>query len=209
MAQIVAELISTRTTLIRRVKNLEDHSSWKDFFDTYSKLIHGIALKEGLSEQEAQDVVQETMISVVKHMPSFKYDRSKGSFKGWLSKLTRWRVIDQLRKRGRFVRWHPPAGDTTLGGGRADPLPMPSCSHFEALWNAEWEKNLLNAAIAKVKRRLDPQKYQIFDLYVNKKWAPERVASTFGVTVPQVYLAKHRATELIREEIRRLEATLG
>jgi RNA polymerase sigma-70 factor (ECF subfamily) len=76
---------------------------------------------------------------------------------------------------------------------------------LDALWDAEWEKNLLDAALAKVKRRLDPQKYQIFDLYVNKEWAPEKVAATFGISVDQVYLAKHRTTELIKEEVKRLE----
>ena len=59
--------------------------------------------------------------------------------------------------------------------------------------------------MAKVKRRLDPQKFQIFDLYVNKAWAPEKVAATFGVSVDQVYLAKHRTTELIKEEVKKLE----
>ena len=63
--------------------------------------------------------------------------------------------------------------------------------------------------MAKVKRQLDPQKYQIFDLYVNKEWAPEKVAATFGISVDQVYLAKHRTTELIKEEVKRLESKVS
>src|SRR5215831_14191636 len=100
MAQPVEELIPTRTTLIQRLKDWQDQSSWKDFFDTYWKLIYGVARKGGLTETEAQDVVQETMICVARQMPTFKYDRSIGSFKAWLLNTTRWRIIDQLRKRG-------------------------------------------------------------------------------------------------------------
>jgi RNA polymerase sigma-70 factor (ECF subfamily) len=192
------ELIPTRTTLIQRLKNWQDQSSWQDFFDTYWKLIYGVAIKGGLTRAEAQDVVQETMLSVAKHMPNFKYDRRIGSFKAWLLNMTRWRIIDQLRKRGYSV-----------DGRMEDTLISQSNSDLETLWNAEWEKNLFDAAITKVKRRLDPQKYQIFDFYVNKQWMPAKVAKTFGISINQVYLAKHRVVELIKEEVKKLEAEMS
>src|SRR3954468_23695819 len=99
MEQPANELIPTRATLLQRLKNWQDHSSWQDFFDTYWKLIYGIGRKSGLTEAEAQDVVQETMFSVAKHMPTFKYDPAIGSFKAWLLNMTRWRIIGQFRKR--------------------------------------------------------------------------------------------------------------
>jgi len=199
------ELIPTRATLIQRLKNWQDQSSWQDFFDTYWKLIYGVALKGGLTATEAQDVVQETMISVAKHMPTFKYDPAIGSFKTWLLNMTRWRITDQLRKRGPFAASHPACDDDATGTRTADKVVDPASQDLDALWDAEWEKNLLDAAMAKVKRRLDPQKFQIFDLYVNKGWAPEKVAATFGISVDQVYLAKHRTTELIKEEVKKLD----
>src|SRR4051812_20079887 len=61
------ELIPTRATLLHRLKNWEDNSSWHEFFNIYWRLIYGIARKAGLREEEAQDVVQETLISVAKH----------------------------------------------------------------------------------------------------------------------------------------------
>lgn len=202
MAQPAEELIPTRTTLIQRLKDWQDQSSWKDFFDTYWKLIYGIARKGGLTETEAQDVVQETMISVARQMPTFKYDRAIGSFKAWLLNTTRWRIVDQLRKREPVV-----VEADTAGAPRSpmDELVDPTSRSLDELWDTEWEKNLLDAAVTKVKRRLDPQKYQIFDFYVNKEWPPERVAKAFNISVDQVYLAKHRVTELIRDEVKRLE----
>jgi hypothetical protein len=59
--------------------------------------------------------------------------------------------------------------------------------------------------MVRVKCRLDPQKFQIFDFYVNREWPPEKVAQTFSVTVNQVYLVKNRVTEMLRDEFRRLE----
>ena len=61
----------------------------------------------------------------------------------------------------------------------------------------------------KVKRRLDPQKYQIFDFYVNKEWPAAKIAESFNIPVSQVYLAKHRITEMIAEEVKKLEMKTG
>jgi RNA polymerase sigma-70 factor (ECF subfamily) len=203
------ELIPTRTTLIQRLKDWQDQSSWQDFFDTYWKLIYGVAIKGGLNKAEAEDVVQETMLSVAKHMPDFQYDRKIGSFKAWLLNMTRWRIIDQLRKRGHSSEQHLFAGDALDGSYMEDKLINQTNTDLEALWDAEWEKNLLDAALSKVKRRLDPQKYQIFDFYANKQWTPDKVAKTFGISIAQVYLAKHRVVELIKEEVKKLETVMS
>jgi RNA polymerase sigma-70 factor (ECF subfamily) len=58
------ELIPTRATLLDRMKDWKDQSSWQEFFDTYWKLIYGVARKGGLSDAEAQDVVQETIFGL-------------------------------------------------------------------------------------------------------------------------------------------------
>jgi RNA polymerase sigma-70 factor (ECF subfamily) len=199
------ELNRTRATLIQRLKNWQDQPSWQEFFDMYWKLPYGVARKAGLSDAEAQDVVQETMASVAKHMPTFEYDPAIGSFKAWLAKLTRWRIIDQIRKRQSLIQDQSASSDSPTGTGAVEKIIDPESLALDDLWNAEWERNLLDAAIANVKRKMDPQKYQIFDFYVNKQWSAEKVAAQFGVPVPQVYLAKHRVTELIKAEVKRLE----
>jgi len=199
------ELIPTRATLLERLKSWQDQSSWQQFFDTYWKLIYGIARKAGLSDAEAQDVVQETMVGVARHMPTFKYDPALGSFKAWLLKLTRWRIVDQLRKRAPVAARYPVASTASTATAAVDKVIDPADRALEDLWDTEWEKTLLDAAIAKMKRHLDPLKYQIFDFYVNKQWTPEKVAGTFGISVGQVYLAKHRVTEMIKAEVKRLE----
>jgi RNA polymerase sigma factor (sigma-70 family) len=199
------ELIPTRATLIARLKNWQDQSSWQDFFDTYWKLIYSVARKGGLTEAEAQDVVQETMVSVAKHMPKFQYDPAIGSFKAWLLNMTRWRMRDQLRKREPYRKLEPSSDDAATGTRTVDRMADPASQNLDELWEAEWERNLLDAAMSKVKRRIDPRKFQMFDLYVNKEWPPGKVARAFGVPVGQVYLAKHRVTDLLKEEVKRIE----
>ena len=197
MARTSDELIPTRATLIQRLKDWQDRSSWQEFSDTYWKLIYGVALKGGLTPTEAKDAAQETMISVAKHIPTFEYDPTVGSFKAWLLNMTRWRITDQIRKR-------EPLGIEPESAGQPAGEVAELSSDLDKLWDAEWETNLLEAAVTKAKRQVDPKQYQIFDLCVHKAWPPDRIAKTFSISNGQVYLAKHRVTEKIRQEVERL-----
>ncbi len=202
------ELIPTRASLIARLKNWQDQSSWQQFFDTYWRLIYGVARKAGLSIDEAQDVVQETMIATAKHLPAFQYDPAIGSFKAWLLNMTRWRITDQFRKRGPVNPHHAPDADTSQGTDTVAKMADPAEFCLHKVWEDEWQANLVEAAMSNVKRKIDPQKYQIFDLYVNKAWPPEKVAETMAISLNQVYVAKHRVTQLIKEEVARLEKSM-
>jgi RNA polymerase sigma-70 factor (ECF subfamily) len=199
------ELFRTRATLLQRLKDWQDQASWQDFFDIYWRLIYSVAREAGLTDPESQDVVQETMLSVAKYMPGFKYDPALGSFKAWLLNLTRWRIIDQFRKRRGLETRGPGTSHSTAGMATVEKVVDPATQALEKLWDSEWEHHLLGAALARLKRRLDPQKYQIFDFSVNKNWTPEKVARTFGISVDQVYLARHRVGLLVKEEVKRLE----
>jgi RNA polymerase sigma-70 factor (ECF subfamily) len=202
------ELFPTRRSLLDRLKNWDDHDGWKRFFDTYWRLIYSAAIKSGLSDAEAQDVVQETVISVAKKMNEFKYDPALGSFKGWLLTLTRWRITDQIRKRSR----HPQAGGSQPADGARtstiESLPDEQGLQLDAIWDAEWQKNLTDAAIERVKRKVGARQYQLFDLHVIKEWPVADVAKTLGVSDNLVHKAKSRISAAIRKEIEILEAKL-
>jgi RNA polymerase sigma factor (sigma-70 family) len=186
---------------LSRLQNRDDQDSWKDFFDTYWRLIYSIALKSGLTEAEAQDVVQETIICIAKDIEKFKRDRALGSFKGWLRNLTRWRIADQLRRR-------EPA--TAASAENANPSELTQMDHpadegLEKVWDAEWQTNLMAAALERVKRRVREEHYQIFDFSVVRQWPATKVAKALGVNIAQVYLAKHRVLMLVKKEVRLLE----
>jgi RNA polymerase sigma factor (sigma-70 family) len=203
-----SEFIPTRQSLLSRLKDWNDQESWKVFFDTYWKLIYSAAMRAGLTDAEAQDVVQETVLSALKGMPRFEYDPAKGSFKGWLMRLTGWRITDQLRKRQRGVGRRKPAAGTSTRTATIERVADPAGLGLQALWDEEWESNLMEAAIDRVKRKVDPKHYQAFDLYVFKKWPVSRVARTLKLNPGRIYLIKHRINNLIRKEIGLLQTKL-
>src|SRR6266487_2566728 len=109
-----AGLVATRRSLVDRLVDWDDRKHWQEFFDTYWKLIYSAARKSGLTDAEAQEVVQETVITVAKKIDKLKYDPAIGSFKGWLLQITRWRIVDQFRKREPGNMKRPLVGDDRL-----------------------------------------------------------------------------------------------
>ena len=197
-------LAATRRSLVDRLQNWEDRKHWQEFFDTYWKLIFSAARKSGLTETEAEEVVQETIITVAKKVGQLRYDPARGSFKGWLLHITRWRIADQFRKRqpGEDRRR---SSDNTRITATIERLPDAEAVDLDALWEKEWQANLLAAAMQRVKKRVDAKQFQIFDCYVRKEWPAQKVAAELGVSVGQVYLARHRVTAILKKEIRALQ----
>jgi RNA polymerase sigma-70 factor (ECF subfamily) len=194
----------TRKSLLSRLKDWNDQESWRAFFDTYWKIIYHAAVKAGLTDAEAQDVVQETILAVSKSMKTFKYD-ANGSFKAWLLRLTGWRIKDQFRKRQKEIKAPRPEASTSTRTATVERIADPAGQALEAVWSQEWETNLLEAAIERVKRKVDPDQYQVFHLYVVKKWPVARVSRALKVGAGRIYLTKHRINKLIKKEIIHLQ----
>lgn len=194
------EIIPTRRSLLSRLRNWDDQEAWRVFFDTYWKLIYNAAIRAGLNEAEAQDVVQETVIGISRKIPEFVYDPAKGSFKTWLMRQTTWRIAGQLRKRLPVET----ALATPRTGGRTtamERVPDPAIPALESLWDEEWENNLLDAAFRRIRSKVDAKQLQIYDLCVRKRWPASKVAQDLRVGTARVYLAKHRVGNLLKKEL--------
>ena len=197
-------LLATRRSLVDRLENWDDRKHWQEFFDAYWKLIYSAARKSGLTDAEAQEVVQETVITVAKKIGKLRYDPAAGSFKGWLLHITRWRIADQFRKRqpGQSQRNRSADNRSTATIER---VPDANAVDLDALWEKEWQTNLLATAMNRVKKKVDPKQFQIFDCYVRKDWPAQKVAAELSVSVGQVYLARHRVAAVLKKEVRALE----
>lgn len=199
--------LPTRRSLLSRLRSWDDHDSWREFFETYWRLIYEVALKSGLNDAEAQDVVQETILAVAKQMPGFQYDASRGQFKSWLRQVTRRRILDHLRK-----GYRDPAGKLnaievesdvaekameSASGAATDPV--------DEVWDREWELHIASMALERVKRRIRPEHFQIFELFVVQGWSASKVAKALEVSIPLVYVTRHRVSSLLKKEVKNLQ----
>src|SRR5450432_3747046 len=178
-----AEFLATRQSLVERLADWNDRKRWQQFFDSYWKLIHRAAREAGLTESEAQEVVQETLITVAKKIDQLKYDPAIGSFKGWLLNITRWRIADQFRKRKKSGDQNPRTGcDESRLTATIERVPDPAGFDLDAAWNEEWRANLLQAATTRAKKKVSAKQYQIFDCHVLKQWPVQKVAQELRVS---------------------------
>ena len=199
------EFIPTRESLLHRLRDWDDEKGWRDFFETYWKLIYGVARKAGLSDAEAQDAVQETIISVARKMPGFVYDPVDGSFKAWLMQVTRRRICDQFRKK------HYQAGEKRLPREErldtaiAAVIPSEDSVNLDGVWDAEWKEHLLEKAMERVKASADGGQFQIFQLHVLRNIPAREVAKRLGVKLPEVYFAKYKISAMLSKQVKLLE----
>jgi RNA polymerase sigma factor (sigma-70 family) len=192
-------LLPTRRSLLQRLRNCEDQESWRDFFKTYWKLMYSFAVRCGCTDTEAEEVVQDAMICVAEKMPEYRYDPALCTFKGWLLHLTKCRVVDKVRRRRFREVTRFPSG--IEGADVVDQLAGTSDREWEAIWDQEWQKNLIDAAMERVKGRVNAEHYQIFHLLLVKQQPPRKVASMLNINIARVYLAKHRVSALVRKEV--------
>lgn len=207
--------LRTRPTLLLRVRDWSDGAGWEEFHQLYRRLVYGRARRAGLSHEDAEDVAQEVFKRVAETIRDFDVTPERGSFRGWLMQLTRWRIAD---KRASLLR--APGAAAEAGGAAAarndDTEPrtatierLPSPEEDEDAWDREWEGYVMEAALDRLARRVRPQHFQVFELRVRQAWSVRRVAAELGVHPAAVYLIVHRLTRQLQAEVERLRLQMG
>jgi RNA polymerase sigma factor (sigma-70 family) len=195
----------TRPSLLFRVREWNDSASWEEFHRLYRRLVYGRARRAGLSHADAEDVAQDVFKRVAETIRDFDTNPERGSFRGWLMKLTLWRIADKFKSRQEF----PPVRDE--GSSERSPaiedVPAPVAEDDE--WDREWQRHLLAAATERLARQVKPLHYQVFDLYVLQQWPLLRVTKELRVSPTSVYVIGHRLKKRLKAEIEMLQRQLG
>ena len=193
--------LPTRQSLLSRLREW-DSTGWREFFDTYWRLIYNVARKAGLADAEAQDVVQNTFIYLTRRMPEFHYDPARGSFKSWLRVVTRSRISVHRRQARTqpLIRDPAPGRD---GESVLEEIPDPAGDVLDEVWQREWEENLVNTALRRLRAKVSARQLLIFHLASVEGLPLTQVAKKLDVSLAQVYLARHRVGKLLKAEVRR------
>jgi RNA polymerase sigma-70 factor (ECF subfamily) len=157
-----------------------------------------------LNESQAQEVVQMTFIYLTRRMPRFRYDRTRGSFKAWLLRVTRSRIAVLRRGPGArevsFTEFDPDADEANAW----ESIPDPSGDALEEIWQREWEQNIIQAALRRIRVKASARQLLIFEMAALRGVPLHQVARTLEVSLMQVYLARHRVGKLFKAEVERL-----
>ena len=164
-----------------------------EFARIYSPLLYRMARKRGLDEHDAEDLMQQMMLELLRLLPRFQYDRSKGSFKGFLKKMTGNRVVDLYRKKKPLL--DPEALENVVETEDAS----------DEAFDREWQKAHLIAALDAIRPQVKPSTFQSFQLFALEGWPIERVAETLGLTRNQVSQNKRRVIQRLKAQVEEQE----
>jgi RNA polymerase sigma factor (sigma-70 family) len=201
--------LRTRPSLLLRVRNWEDSTSWAEFHRLYRKLVYGLARRSGLAHADAEDVTQEVFKRVAETIHEFESNPDRGTFRGWLMNLTRWRIADRFAAKPKGEHHSPPKHDDTAGPRTSTIDRVPDGAEGDAEWDQEWQRHLLDAACERIARRVKARHYQVFDLYIRQQWPVLKVARELGTNPATVYVIGHRLTKQLKAEVAKLQAQLG
>jgi RNA polymerase sigma factor (sigma-70 family) len=201
--------LATRPSLLRRVRAWDDTASWNEFHRLYRKLIYGLARRSGLSHADAEDVTQDVFKRVAETIHQFESNPERGTFRGWLMNLTRWRIADRFAARPKGERLAGGDRDFTATGGTGTLERLPAPDTVDAEWEREWQRHLLDAACERLARRVKPRHFQVFELYVRRRTPVLQVARELGLDPASVYLIGSRLTRQLKAEVATLREQWG
>lgn len=188
----------TRPSLLVRIRDLRDEIAWAEFARLYTPLIYRVARQTGLQDADASLVTQDVLITVARTIHRFEYDRSNGSFRGWLKVVTRSRLSDFLRAQGRQVQGSGDTGILHVIDEQEDPSQSD-------LWEREYRRSLFVWAAERIRCDFEEKTWQAFwQTSVDGRETAD-VAESLGVSVGAVYIARSRVLARLRREVQEVE----
>lgn len=195
----------TRVSLLVRLKESPSEVDWTAFYQTYAGVILAYAAKRGLAGHEGEDVLQDTMIDLMRALPEFTYRPDKGLFRNFLLTIVHRKVMRALRRK---YNRHEISMDEPLheeGHSRHDELAAPTPQHGEEE-EQDWKQAVLREAWARVRQdpSIQPTTLQVFEAYVLNQQPAAEVAARFELKDNAVYQIRNRLIKRLQDEIQLL-----
>lgn len=181
----------THTSLLDGLHDRNNQNAWRRMVQRYQPMLYGFARRVGLSDDDAHELVAETLAVAVKGVPEGAYDRSKGRLRDWLRGILRNQYRRLLQRRGVEAAHSEPAALATAGAATENSV--------DTAYDREWRLELLDQALELLRRESDIEQFQAFDLLARRDWKASEVAKLLGATRGAVYVAKHRMLKRLRE----------
>ena len=148
----------------------------------------------GLAEQDARDVVQEVFATLVRTMPNFELDRSRGRFRTWLWRVTHNAMIDWSRRRQCRAAAEDEARKETPSAVAAEE------PDAEAEFLAAHRRRILQFVLEQIRSRSNAATWQCFDLHILQGRPSAAVAAELGLTSNAVYVNASRILARVAEQ---------
>jgi RNA polymerase sigma-70 factor, ECF subfamily len=184
----------TRQSLLLRAQTGEANA-WKGLTDLYRPLIIGWLNRQGVPARDLEDLSQDILLSVVKHLPTFEHSGRRGAFRSWLRTIVCSRTADYWRAIDAGTQGSGGSGATAALQQIADPD-----SDLNRQWDEEHDRYVLDCLLDLVEEEFEPATLQAFRRLALDGASGAEAAQELGMSVAAVWVAKSRVLHRIRQE---------
>jgi RNA polymerase sigma-70 factor (ECF subfamily) len=192
--------LSTKPSLLLRIRDPMDNGAWQRFVGIYTPFIYNVCRKRGLQSADAADVAQDVMRRVAQAISKFEYDPGVGAFRSWLFSVTRNSLNDFLRKQRRA----PSGSGQTTVHALLDEQPDPAPGDRDD-WRDSWRQHLLDWAIERVRHQFEPETWKAFWATSVEDRPVEQVARELKRSSGAVYIARSRVMARLRKLVEEVD----
>lgn len=182
----------TRTSVLLGVRTPDNQAGWARFFDLYAGFVYAIARGKGLSPTDADEIVQSVFLDLVQGKIA-EFDRAKGRFRTWLSKLATWRTLDFLRRKSVRDFVHP--ADPVL----FDTLVDAAATDLERTLDAEWEGMVTQESLRRLRAEVSETHFAVYQASVLEGLDTDAIRRLYGVSRDNLYQIRKRVGARYRD----------
>jgi RNA polymerase sigma factor (sigma-70 family) len=190
----------TRATLLARLyqAGTTDAEAWREFVDLYGRQVYKWCRCWQLQDADAREVTQQVLLLLLAKMKEFVYDPAR-SFRAWLKTVAQraWRNLAESRS-------HRPLS----GGGNEQwqrLLTLPARDDLAQRLEQEFDRELLDRAMLRVRLRVAPHNWEAFRLTALDGVPAAEVGTRLSMKIANVYAARSNVQRLIRQEMEKLD----
>lgn len=187
----------TRHSLIQRLQSGGDNAAWEEFASIYRPVIVRIALRKQLQFDDAEDLAQQVLLSVLKNINKWKADPARARFRTWLQTVVRNATINALSRRPK---------DQASGGTTSLQQLQQRPGKSDSQWfDLEWQRETLRWVARQVRNEFEPTTWAAFWDTAIEQIPAQEVAERLGKSVGAVYIGRSRVMQRIKQRMAELD----
>ncbi|MDB5387862.1 MAG: polymerase sigma factor, sigma-70 family [Planctomycetaceae bacterium] len=192
----------TRPSLLLRLREPQQERAWHEFLEIYQPLIYRLARRRGIQDADAHEVTQEVLMAVAKAIETWQPDPGRGSFRGWLNRVTRNVTVNMLIRQKR----RPQAfGDSDF---RQFLEAIPADDAESATFDQEQQRQMFQWAALQIRNEFREATWQAFWRTTVEGQDVATVADQLGVAAGVIYVSRSRIMSRLRKKVQEVSQVI-
>lgn len=189
-------LPETQPALVARLQQPGDQAAWGEFLELYEPFLRAFFRNRGLQNADADDLTQQVLMSLARHVGDWKPDGREASFRRWLVTITRHAVIKFLLRSDRAPQ--------AIGG--TDFLDwinqsIPTSSDDEQRAANDYRQEVFQWALRQIQEEFQPSTWKAFWQTSIENEPIEHFARSSGMSPGAIYMARSRVMARLRTKV--------